>query len=392
MKKEDMKQYFFDNIVSYLNDLLLKENSKTGFNPNRRRIEETLYIMREFYDDERYFNKFHESFMNIYNSDRVCSFRNSIFLNRIFHSYFINLFLIMKGYQYHRKNNDYDSFCAVVDDITPVDINDYYLDSSSFDCIKKEFYLSLCEKLVSFNNYKDLNNLRNMVKKVVLFDDDENDLEKMNVLINISKNSNIDSEVVEALLEDNTYYYSDLVVSKDRFFYINKKLKECIENDRIRYDIFMMISSLDKEIFLDKSDRFKKVIDIVFDSDSYDELLKKIIFLGSNKDKSLDSIITSLKSIKSQYMGIDVIYPFDLSFINLPSKPTSIIERMKKAYLNINSSISLDEIDFLYRNSNDLYSFVNQFNHIYKEESKVEEDKEGKIKEKRFWSLFGRVK
>ena len=97
--------------------------------------------MRDFYKDECYFDKFYESFMNIYNSDRTCNFRNSVFLNRFFNSYFINLFLIMKGYQNHRKSNDFDSFCAVVDDINPIDINDYYLDSSSLDCIKKEFYL-----------------------------------------------------------------------------------------------------------------------------------------------------------------------------------------------------------------------------------------------------------
>ena len=69
-------------------------------------------------------------------------------------------------------------------------------------------------------------------------------------------------------------------------------------------------------MFLGYNDEFRKVFDIVFDSDSYDELLKKLIFLGVSKDKDFDSVITDLKSIRSKYMEEEVIYLFDLSFIN----------------------------------------------------------------------------
>ena len=69
-------------------------------------------------------------------------------------------------------------------------------------------------------------------------------------------------------------------------------------------------------MFLGYNDEFRKVFDIVFDSDSYDELLKKFIFLGVSKDKDFDSVITDLKSIRSKYMEEEVIYLFDLSFIN----------------------------------------------------------------------------
>ena len=65
---------------------------------------------------------------------------------------------------------------------------------------------------------------------------------------------------------------------------------------------------------------------------------------------------------------------------------------MKKSYLNINSSISLDEMDFIYQNSNDIYGFVKLFSFVYKDGNKVAIDKEVKIKEKSFLSLFRRVK
>lgn len=398
MNKSDEKDYFYYNIVTYLNDLLSEEKNRDNFLLNKNRIEETLHIFREFYcdDDSRYFDKFYNSFMLIYTSDRLCGYHNSVFLNRLYNSYFINLYLVMKSYKSHRINDDFDSFSIVVDDVNGIDIEDYYLDGNSFNCGKKELCLSLVERLIVSENYNNMINTRNLVKKLIIFDDLDDDLTDVGIVMKMCMNGNFDSDVLEALLDkDNDYYYSESISEKSLFFYLNNKLKESIENERIRKDVFLIVSDLNSQILNGSVDYFVKTMEIVFDSDSYIELLDKLSFLKRiSSGININDFFFELKKIKDTYRDKNVVFPLDLSFINMISKPKSILLRMKKSYLKINNDISLDVVDDIYNSATDLYSFVDMFNFTFKDKELSDNNKKEqvKVKEKRFLSMFKRVK
>ena len=320
--------------------------------------------------------------------------------------YYVAIFTIFKAY-IHNKN-DFDSFSNIVDDVLSSEIN-----SARF--------LKGIDIIVRCTNYKEMTNIRRLMKMMLksyvdliyllspskelydsflaiykqMIDDytelgEKCDIDAFNKVLDfrvgelLKKYGSYESLYVprkeKRLIE--VYYYDKALLKGNRYFYFNEKLREVEDRIYFRYTISSYLEHVNFKLFEELNeekgkDSFISCIDMVFDSDSYQELFSKLdsIVTASIKYESGDfteafDIINELNSDKHKevYCGEMVSYPTNT--MNLISKPKRIIDRMKYLYNRIDSSISYDFMDDIYSDCDTVSNLISSINaHIKKEKS-----------------------
>ena len=127
--------------------------------------------------------------------------------------------------------------------------------------------------------------------------------------------------------------------------------------------------------FKEEDDYFISCMNIVFDSDSYEELSNKLnivreaSYCYDNGDaKKALSLINSLPDVsnKKVYCGSIVSYPVDC--VNQVKKPKTILERERFLYKGINDTISYDFMSLVHYNSENIGRFNHDLDKVLKRE------------------------
>lgn len=425
--EDDNRALLVDNIVTYINDLL--DEIKTRDFYYYAKIEEIFWDINKnleamFKDtDKRYFDKFYNSFFEKYNPNIRSNFNNSVLGNRGYYSFFINLYIVLACYKSDKSN--FDNFRAVVDDVLNYDIN-----IDSFDILPDAYNLNLGlnfgKSCVEEIQYKDMPNLRKLVGELLPtfvigsrlheFRDKSSKAFQINYdFCNAAiagTPTTTDYLVVEdlylikeALLSDakDSYYYDTILLPGKRFFYVNNKLKEIESNDELRSEIFSNIAAIYDSLFValdfgSERDSFTEYMDKVFDSDSYMELLDKLVVLQEagklhfdGRSKAAMEVLKTFDLKKGIYKDKVVVFPIDMNCLNPTSKPKTIIERMKKSYSVIDPRLTYDFMDQVHDEKNiSLEEFIKRVDHLISAQKQVREDDFTKVKSKiKKTTLFG---
>ena len=281
-------------------------------------------------------------------------------------STFIKLYMASKAYV--ENFHDIDNYKAILEDISSFDDYNYVYDFDS----KFKMNKHTIDAFVGHKYYKSIPNLRRLFSK--LYDcfnwtsgsyNFDLDYRKINSVIKDGKDLGIDKDryldIANKVIEESgplfvhsrPYLYSKLLMPGKRFEYINDKLNEIERNCFIRQNIFSYISELDLNMFNEfkdeEKDFFITCMDIVFDSDSYQELSNKLNIIreasylyGKKEKKQAMVLIGSLTDLSNKkiYCGELVSYPTNC--VNFVQKPKTILEREMALYKNINSDFSYE--------------------------------------------------
>lgn len=291
-----------------------------------------------------------------------------------FHTLISNVFMFEAG-TFGEVNpivvsRTFKDFRLVIDNIVG---NKYYLEmANSNDALKKLFY-----KLVRGDNqlndiYEDCNS------KLKVFDDLSDDPRKASLMFD-----KMMKDFGEKSKFSQSYFYSSILKDGERFEFVNSNLIKLEGNYFIRKSIFSYIKDLNSDMFNelnqnDYEDSFINCMSIVFNSDSYFELLSKLRCLndacklycdGSKKEsfeclKNLDSL-----EHKKRYNGEVVSYS-DNS-LNMVEKPDAIFRREKELYSRIDSSISYEFMEELHHSVDDVDTMISETDSVINKTSLV---------------------
>ena len=338
--------------------------------------------------------------------------------------YVFNLYTMLKAYECNKEN--YENFEAIVKDVCyTFDCGDgITMDDSTTEKwlqSKKE----LIDKIVNIKEYSNNKLLRELLKRTIseismVYEKEE--IERLNEMFSLYRNLNIDlerykrcgyvvsDETVKEVLEDITLLvhrdllpgseplYDRILLLGDRYKCLKEAIKVVLPQHR--KEVFAYLKHLNLDMFEElnqdsKEDSFNECIKIIFDSDTYQELLEKldIIKMASkeyeyNKNKSLAfSLLKDLGSDKHKEVVDGKIISYPTDSINKINKPDSIAKRMEYLYKQndlINPGINLiyDQpetiIDYLRKIETERESYKK-----LKNKSK-EELQETPVKKKRF--------
>lgn len=341
--------------------------------------------------DKRFINKFVDA-----NKTFVFMANNHIYDERDYdiNTYILNMYTMAKGYEYQKDN--FDNFCAIVDDVSTLFIN--FIDDRKFFPEK----IQIIDAFVSNPKYANLPNLRESLKKILkqinfpYSDDlinqylnaaltanqvfiDADNFKKQHIDYDEDKVLEIANSVIAYSINTEKYmeycmrskptdaFYSQILFFGNRFEYFRKKLLESEENPNIRREIFNAVSNLDYRLFnhLDKSlfmyldivepDSFTFCMNALFDSDSYTELNRKLkaLQIASDKyekgenNKGFNEARIIIKNInddkfKEEIDGQTMKYPNE--HLIPDKKPNRIIDRMLDLYSKKISSLDDEQI------------------------------------------------
>lgn len=342
----------------------LKDNSKRKYLTDALERHGGLKDMfRDLYEnpDTRFIYMYKESFSSTF------GFHRRQILPDKYINTFNYLFMFLEAYRFNR--NDFDNFNAIVKDILSCSYSNEFL----FDKVR----WNMIDRIISNTNYNKIPELSRFFKYVltsseeefkdsylyyrsmmmmvdsVLYNDGD---ETFDVANNIIKYS-LDNYHREEYPVSIDLVYSDILLFGNRFSYLNNKLKEIEPNIYIRRDIFSRITSFSKELFnaLSKDEDYLiRSLDIVFDSDTYTELISKLNVLSSasslydsGKFKEASEMIFLLDDLchKETFNGKVIQHEY------AGSKPVTIIERMADLYSEIDPSKSKESILDIHANS-----------------------------------------
>lgn len=302
---------------------------------------------------------------------------------------FLKCYMALKGYQSHK--NSYDDYNCLLCDISSFKVKvtgEVFSNilSNNFKCVK-----DIVDVIVTNKYYKDMANSRRFLSVVFkefvdcnhYLDDFKKEYGYCLDVFKDSLEEGIDflraSQIFDSLLErkpwclvdDKTYLYSKILLFGDRFEYVNKRLIEIEDNSFIRKDIFNYIKTLNIDLFKELNssnyeDSFIACMNIIFDSDSYFELVSKLNSLNdaselyaSGDKKQAFELVKDLDNLnhKKNYGGELVTYPN--SCLNRVEKPKAIFRREKELYERIDSSISYEFMEGLHSNYRGLEEVMN---------------------------------
>lgn len=329
---------------------------------------------------------------------------------------YLKMYMLLKGYESNKNN--YDNYKEVLDDVLSLENEwnvDYRVISNNFKFVKP-----VVDLIVSNKFYKDMPNSRELLKDVYkevlspslisydyfkwfddckkIFDDAlEAGIDKKRASYIFDKSL---EEHYASSFYDNPYLYSKILLFGDRFDYVNEKLIEIEGNYSIRKDIFSRIKNLSIELFDDlnesrnNKDSFITCMDIVFDSDSYYELLSKLNCLNdasnlylSGKRKEAYDLLKDLSSLRHKKRYCDEVVAYQNNCINLIEKPKTVFRREKELYARIDNSISYDFMEELHYKCSDVASMMRDTDFVINRENKFLK----KIKRK-IWSNLIKTK
>jgi len=278
---------------------------------------------------------------------------------------FLNLYMIAIAYEFQKDN--FGNFEAILDDMMV--IPDYCTEFTAVDLFK--YFIGF---FVACNDYKDIKDIRESFKFFLNNFDGRCYSEVINNVVNRCdyiidcKDDFCRNEVyglsMRKALEGREIYFNPLFVwGKGRLSYINNKLHEIESNPSIRNEIFIYLRELVVNPFDvlnegNNEDSFFECMDIVFDSDTYSEMFKKIkainkagmLCLKGKKKEGLE-IIKYLNSEEYKEKVGDMIVGYPTNGINMIQKPKTMIERMKYLYSRIDEGVSYNFLDEVHDNA-----------------------------------------
>lgn len=338
-------------------------------------------LIKILINDPKYFEYFYSKIEPFFEMSE-----NGIYSEYGIYKYIFNIYSMLELYNLHP--NDFESFKAIVDDLSNFFITSmlntdrhvsyiWGADRPNFNT-KQDIIIAL----LSVPNYNKHPKIKEEIKKVLdeinyIYEDSlikqyeivtktllELYLETENLR---KKGYQISSQTVELLEDeimtniinskshDNGYseirkqasselvLYTPILLVKERFEIFRNRLFEVEENQEIRKDIINHIQKIDNVFFeyLEKitspKDPFIACMEIIFDSDTYYEVASKLTDLveasqkyEKDEDKALE-LIKGLNSIKHKQVidGVVMSWPENNS-INKIEKPVKIIDRMMK--------------------------------------------------------------
>ena len=289
-----------------------------------------------------------------------------------------NIYCILKAY--HEHKDDIDTFNCIVEDCKKlIDCHFLYNNKTSklfFLQEKKQFI----DKLISFKYYSTavrgvfldtFNRLGYPVwewKQNEVYSeafrccdkvcDDYVSLQKENINYQLGDIASIIDSYFNKVSDNKNsvyeLYYDKSLLFGDRFKYLNDKIVQCIDNKDIRNDFMYKLSKIDYRFFQylnsrnSDCDSFMTCLDIVFDSDSYYEVGKKldllIDFSSSRGMFELERVVEELNDIKNKDRVFGKVVSYQSGTINQVVKPMSIKKRMIDAYSSVIPNVDVKNI------------------------------------------------
>ena len=312
-------------------------------------------------EDSRFSDKFFASV-----SIPLDLFRSDISKNTKKFLYVINIYAILKAYEYNK--NDFENYEAIVDDTAFLfikNISDFinevrnisqvkriiegYVSNSKYKDIKllRDGYKSYFEGIIEKNNEDDINRLDEMFK---MFRDFKTHLDNEN-----RNQRKVSRELEQEIAEDiallvhpdllpGVYpYYSRILIYNNRYRYFKENIK--VVSPYYRKEVFNLVKRLNIGLFAEinktsDKDSFETYMDILFDSDTNTELLNKMRMLKmasekySSGDKGAALLTLSVldSEINKEHNGNEIVAFPKENTINKIEKPKTINERMEKLY------------------------------------------------------------
>lgn len=350
---------------------------------------ELLSILFAMYnnEDKRFAQKFFQK-VNI----PIDILENNIKQDTKVYQYIYNLYIVLKAYECNKNN--FENFSAIIDDV-------------AYTFTKGEKYMKPEELKENFRNKKNLINqivkvkyyyenesLRNLLKTIIkefnecysaekyerlnnvcaLLKELNDDIIIMTKLEGYKIDEKLEKDIISditLLLKDNLYpgegplYARNLLIG-NRYYILKEEIDSVLPEHR--KEVFEYLKDLNIDMFKELNnnedeDSFTKCIKIIFDSDTYHELLEKldIIKIASkeyknNKELALN-LLKDLTSDKHKEVinGIIISYPKDS--INKITKPRTIAQRMTELYKQ-NDLIDQNEMELSINQSGSISEFM----------------------------------
>lgn len=405
-------KFLYDDCYSVIDELLKKMEESNFYNLRKHILEEAKKDISKYVDGDNsiltYFDEMirddRSAFLNKFFGKTDIFFKmfdNHLYREEDFNpiSYVFNIYIMLKFY--HEYKDDFDTFNKLVNDFSFfIDVG-YYSDNFNF-YHKKEAMDTLIgldgftkipaleDELISFfknlfdtqRDYYHIYEYIRRINRVKSVLDDFSKLQKNNSNVSVDNCNYIISDILKNHSDDKcACFYTSILLFGDRYKYMKKQYEKHIDKAEFMAEIIDIVGSLDNGIFAyldgvknDDKDSFISCMDIVFDSDTYFELLSKLGALESactyytlgSYDKMM-SYIDSLNSVehKKVFAGKKIMYN---SFgVNLIDKPDSIVERMKNLYNSffkvVDSGIQYS-IDAALNNSEHIKDFESEFDQL----------------------------
>ncbi len=379
-----------------------------------------LDILFEMLNDEdnRFKDKFFESVeVSIDILKRKVSSSSSSYL------YAFNIYTLLKAYEQNKDN--YHNFEKILDDVVFLFIPNEEMPNISYTSNYME-KKSLIDSIVKIADYKELKSLQNLLKKVLngitkrnsetevarlnemfnMYHEFYSDIRKLTRLgYNISEDLKVEiADDISLLVHDDLLpgiypYYNGSLLLENRYKYFKEKIR--VVNPHYRKEVFEFIKKLTPGIFenkIDETDSFEKYMDIVFDSDTYKELMNKLNvlkeahdkYVSGNKDTSY--LLDELSDKRHKDSFGKIIISYEGSSNNKIDKPNTIDKRMKNLYKKYDLVGEEFDFDEQKENLSSLISIIDEeiLNYdIKKNNLNFPKSESQPVKKKGKFSIFG---
>jgi len=301
---------------------------------------------------------------------------------------FMRYYMVLKGYQ----NGNHDSFSCLVDDVSSFKVN--YSSEIYPKILSKTFnrVSGVIDKIVSSQYYSEMPNSRRLLERIFekfvrcdsFLDSLYNEYNpKLEVFIDADllgvdkkKACMMFDKMVKDFMTDSkyceNYFYSKILIYGNRFEFINSNLIELEGNYSIRKSIFERIKDLNINMFKDlnrnsSEDSFVSCMKVVFNSDSYYELLSKLNCLKEasrlykiDSKKEAFELLKQLDSFRHKKKYNDEVVSYPENCMNRVEKPKTIFRREKELYGRIDDSISYEFMEKLHYDVDDVDTMISE--------------------------------
>lgn len=315
--------------------------------------------------DYKYLDLFFESTKNVIEIANLETTANNqkSFLSG---TYIFNIYTMLR--KMYQSQYDYNTFKCVIDDVKDsfigydiYNLGDFKLAIDLIALLPFYEEIPALRELLK-NQFKYYNCMINTTYIGRFFEDILKVLEDYNTLVEddiVTDNANLKAIISDMFERDVTSSRTTTFITKDlpyrkgllinnRYLYLKDKISQVEDNPNRRYELLLEVLSIyffDYFDFLNNhnynyecEDMFRPVIDFIFDSDSYDEVLtkiKKISSLAAHYDENPDLAASFIDIVfgphrddykKEVVAGITLEYPDNGN--NVTQKPTKISKRL----------------------------------------------------------------
>ncbi len=286
-------------------------------------------------------------------------------------TYALNLYIMLYGY--HEYKDDFATFSRIVKHSVP-----FFIDFSKSYSIKQ--YLAVKNVVPYFmeNKHFQIDYIFNFFfhhiddledKKIrkyqlqfidqVLKHKEDLILEGINPgILNISA---IIEKVLNSHYSPDIYYNKGLLIG-NRYTYMQEKLEEVEPNQAIKDLMFECISKIDgtKILFDEGRDLYIRYMDLIFDSDTYQEVYNKVKVLENHPQEKKEKLISLLQSDECKGIIRNKKAIYEENSLIPVKKPAYIKDRMAAIYTDIYSDVvTKEEINDFFKKSFPFYMIPN---------------------------------